>query len=65
MPGEVFEFAVMMGDHPVNTWRSEFRATDEGDTDVTESFDLGDNVLSRSDMLRALERVKAVAEDSE
>ena len=26
VPGEVFEFAVIMGDRPVNTWRYEFRA---------------------------------------
>src|SRR6476469_7242803 len=38
-PGEVFEFAVMFGDRPVNTWRYEFRTTDDGGTDVTESFD--------------------------
>ena len=28
VPGEVFEFAVIMRDRPVNTWRYEFRATD-------------------------------------
>jgi uncharacterized protein YndB with AHSA1/START domain len=79
VPGEVFEFAVMLRDRPVNTWRYEFRATDDGDTDVTESFDLGDNLFTKiwrplggflrerrnqRDMLRTLERVKAVAEDS-
>ena len=51
----------------------------DGGTNVTESFDLGDNVLvkiwyplggflrerrNRRDMLRTLERVKAVAEHS-
>jgi hypothetical protein len=76
-PEKVFEFAVMMRDRPVNTWRYEFRATDDGGTDVTESFDLGDNLFTRAwrplggflrerrnqrDMLRTLERVKAVAE---
>lgn len=75
--GDVFEFAVMMRDRPVNTWRYEFRATHDGSTDVTESFDLGDNLLTkiwrplggflrerrnRRDMLHTLERVKAVAE---
>lgn len=75
--GEVFEFKVIMGDRPVNTWRYEFRATEDGDTEVTESFDLGDNLFTklwrpvggflreqrnRRDMLRTLERVKAVAE---
>ena len=79
MPGEVFEFAVMMHDRPVNTWRYEFHAADDGHTDVTESFDLGDNLFTkiwrplggflrerrnRRDMMRTLERVKAVAEDS-
>ena len=79
MPGEVFEFAVIMGDRAVNTWRYEFRATDEGGTEVTESFDLGDNLFTkiwrplggflrerrnRRDMLSTLQRVKAVAEGS-
>src|SRR5579864_4100934 len=79
VPGEVFEFAVVMRDRPVNTWRYEFRAADDGSTDVTESFDLGDNLFTkiwrplggflrerrnRRDMLRTLERVKAVAERS-
>lgn len=78
-PGKVFEFAVVMRDRQVNTWRYEFRATDGGGTDVTESFDLGDNLFTRiwrplggfmrerrneRDMLRTLERVKAVAEGS-
>jgi uncharacterized protein YndB with AHSA1/START domain len=77
VPGQVFEFAVIMGDRPVNAWRYEFRTTDDGGTDVTESFDLGDNFLTKvwrplggflrerrnqRDMLRTLERVKAVAE---
>lgn len=75
-PGEVFEFAVVMGDKHVNTWRYEFAAANGG-TDVTESFHLADNVLTKlwrplggflrenrnkRDMLRTLERVKAVAE---
>jgi uncharacterized protein YndB with AHSA1/START domain len=78
VPGEVFEFAVIIGGRPVNTWRYQFEANDGG-TDVTESFDLGDNILTkiwqplggflrerrnRRDMLRTLERVKAVAESS-
>ena len=45
VPGQVFEFAVIMRDRPVNTWRYEFRTTSDGNTDVTESFDLGDNLL--------------------
>ena len=75
--GEAFEFAVVFGDRPVNVWRYEFRAAKGGGTDVTESFDLGDNLFTklwrplggflrerrnRRDMLRTLERVKAVAE---
>lgn len=75
--GKVFEFAVMMGKRPVNTWRYDFRAVEGGGTDVTESFDLGDNLFTKiwrplggflrerrneRDMLRTLERVKAVAE---
>ena len=78
-PGEVFEFAVIMRERSVNTWRYDFRATDDGGTDVTESFDLGDNLFTKvwhplggflrerrnqRDMLRTLERVKAVAEQS-
>ncbi len=77
VPGEVFEFAVMMRDRPVNTWRYELRPT-AGGTDVTESYDLGDNLFTKiwrplggflrdnrnkRDMLRTLEKVKAVAED--
>jgi hypothetical protein len=57
-------------------WRYVFTAADGG-TDVTESFDLGDNLWTKvwrplggflrqrrneRDMLRTLERVKAVAE---
>ena len=76
VPGEVFEFVVLIRDRPVNRWRYEFRAADSG-TEVTESFDLGDNLFTRlwrplggvmrenrnrRDMLRTLERVKAAAE---
>ena len=75
-PGEAFEFAVVWRDRPMNTWRYELRAVDGG-TDVTESFRMPDNLFSkvwrplggflredrnRRDMLRTLERVKAVAE---
>jgi hypothetical protein len=77
VPGEVFEFAVVMRDKPVNTWRYEFASSEGGGTDVTESFRLPDNLLTkvwrplggflredrnRRDMLRTLERVKGVAE---
>ena len=76
VPGQVFEFAVVMRDKPVNTWRYDFAASGDG-TDVTESFRLADNFLTKAwrplggflrenrnkrDMLRTLERVKAVAE---
>jgi uncharacterized protein YndB with AHSA1/START domain len=78
-PGKVFEFDVVFGKRPVNKWRYEFNATADGGTDVTESFDLGDNLFSKiwrplggflrerrnkRDMLSTLERVKAKAEAS-
>lgn len=78
VPGEVFEFAVVMGDRHVNTWRYEFRPVGDG-TDVTESFDLGDTLWTKiwrplggvlrerrntRDMLRTLERIRAVAEEA-
>ena len=77
VPGEVFEFAVVFKDRPVNTWRYEFAPAPGGGTDVTESFRLADNLLTKlwrplggflrenrnkRDMLRTLERVKAAAE---
>jgi hypothetical protein len=77
VPGQVFEFKVVMRDRPVNTWRYDFAPGAAGGTDATESFDLGDNVFTKvwrplggflrenrnkRDMLRTLERVKAVAE---
>jgi uncharacterized protein YndB with AHSA1/START domain len=77
VPGELFEFVVVMRERPVNTWRYEFLPTDDGGTDVTESFDLGDNIFTKiwrpiggvlrerrneRDMLRTLQRVKAAAE---
>jgi hypothetical protein len=75
-PGEVFEFAVVFGNTKANVWRYEFCAADGG-TDVTESYDLGDGLFTKiwyplggflrdrrnqRDMLKTLERVKAVAE---
>ena len=77
VPGEVFEFAVMIGGKAANTWRYEFAPAEGGGTDVTESFRLADNLFSkvwrplggflrenrnRRDMLRTLERVRAAAE---
>ena len=77
--GKVFEFVVVLRERPVNRWRYEFRSASDGGTDVTESFDLGDNLFTKiwrplggvlrerrneRDMLRTLEKVKAVAEAS-
>jgi uncharacterized protein YndB with AHSA1/START domain len=77
VPGEVFEFAVVIRDRPVNTWRYELRPTAGGGTDATESFRMPDNLFTKiwrplggflrerrneRDMLRTLERVKAAAE---
>ena len=78
VPGVVFEFAVVgPGDRAMNTWRYVFDPAEEGGTNVTESFQLADNILTKvfgllggqlrtarnkRDMLRTLERVKAVAE---
>lgn len=76
VPGEVFEFAVIIGEKKVNTWRYEFAADGSG-TKVTESFRLTPSILTtlwrplggflrenrnRRDMLRTLERVKVAAE---
>ncbi len=77
VPGEVFEFAVVMRDQAVNTWRYEFAPGADGGTDATESFHLADNLLTKiwrplggflrenrntRDMRRTLERVRDVAE---
>ena len=76
-PGEVFEFAVVMGGKTVNTWRYAFAPGANGGTDVTESFRLADTFLMKlwrplggflrerrnsRDMMRTLEKIKAVAE---
>ncbi len=75
-PGTTFEFVVLVRERPVNRWRYELRPA-RGGTDVTESFDLGDDLWVRiwrplggflrrrrneRDMRRTLERMKAVAE---
>ncbi len=67
----------MMGDKAMNTWRYEFAPGAGGGTDATESFRLSGKILpaiwyplggflrqrrNERDMLRTLERVKAVAE---
>jgi uncharacterized protein YndB with AHSA1/START domain len=77
IPGEVFEFAVVFGNRRTNVWRYEFRPAPGGGTDVTESYNLGDNLFTKiwyplggflrdrrnqRDMRSTLERVKAVAE---
>jgi uncharacterized protein YndB with AHSA1/START domain len=77
VPGEVFEFAVIMRDRPVNTWRYEFVSSAGGGTDVIESFRMPDNLWTKlwkplggflrenrntRDMRRTLERVRDVAE---
>jgi uncharacterized protein YndB with AHSA1/START domain len=79
VPGEVFEFAVIMRDRPVNTWRYEFVPAAAGGTDVIESFRMPDNLWTKlwkplggflrenrntRDMRRTLERVRDVAEAS-
>lgn len=78
-PGEVFAFDVLgPGDRMVNSWRYDFAAADGG-TDVTESYQLAANPLTKlywaiagkargrtnvKGMQETLERIKAVAEDS-
>jgi len=47
VPGQVFEFAVVMRERPVNNCRNEFRNTEDRGTEVTDSFDLGDNLLTK------------------
>jgi len=47
VPGEVFAFSVMIRERPINRWRYEFRPASSGGTDVTESFDLGDNLWTK------------------
>ena len=75
-PGREFGFTVGAGRQVVNTWRYRFEPNGEG-TDVTESFELADNPLTRiywkiagtargktnvNGMRATLERIKAVAE---
>lgn len=76
-PGREFAFDVVgPGDRAVNSWRYEFQASGDG-TDVTESFRLADNPLTkiywalagrwrgrtnRNGMQETLERIKAVVE---
>ena len=76
VPNQVFEFAVVMRDRPVNTWRYELLATQDGGTDVTESWEeiaqlpiVGRLMMNdkRAQLLtdgcrQTLERIKAVAE---
>ena len=76
-PGREFAFDVVgPGDRAVNSWRYAFEASGDG-TDVTESFRLADNPLTkvywalagrwrgrtnRNGMQETLERIKAVVE---
>ena len=76
-PGREFAFdAVGPGERALNSWRYEFVASGDG-TDVTESYRLADNPLTkiywalagrwrgrtnRNGMQETLERIKAVAE---
>jgi uncharacterized protein YndB with AHSA1/START domain len=77
-PGQVFEFAVGAGGRTVNTWRYEFAPSGDG-VDVTESFQLSENILTKiywavagrargrtnvNGMRETLERIKEVAESS-
>jgi uncharacterized protein YndB with AHSA1/START domain len=72
----VFEFAVVMRDNAVNTWRYDLEPSGSG-TDVTESFRLDNNLFSkiywmllgwargktnREDMRTTLERIKKEVE---
>lgn len=73
---EELAFSVMMGDRRINTWSYRLRPVDRG-TDVTESFSLADNPLTKAywrlfgrargatnerNMRTTLERMKAVVE---
>ncbi|GAC1385961.1 MAG: SRPBCC family protein [Acidimicrobiales bacterium] len=77
-PGREFGFTVGAGRQVGNTWRYRFEPNGEG-TDVTESFELADNPLTRlywkvagtargrtnvNGMRATLERIKAVAESA-
>ncbi len=75
-PAKVFEFAVINGDKPVNTWRYELKPAGTG-TEVTESFRLANTAATRAywyllgsrrgktnreGMRTTLERIKAQVE---
>jgi hypothetical protein len=45
-PGLAFAFTVDVAGRPVNTWRYDLKPSGDG-TDVTESFELADNVMNR------------------
>jgi hypothetical protein len=76
VPGSVFGFDVLTGDRPTNTWTYRIEPAGDG-SDVTESFQLADNVLlkvywallgwtrgktNRSGMQATLEAIKAEVE---
>lgn len=75
-PGRVFEFAVEAGGRAVTRWRYELAPSGDG-TDVTESFRMVDNILTRAywailgrlrgrtnrrNMQRTLERIREIVE---
>ena len=76
VPGSRFSFGVGSSDKPLNTWRYHLQAAGDG-TDVTESFQLADNLglriywallgwargrTNRNGMQTTLERIKAEVE---
>lgn len=75
-PNKDFQFSVVAGDRPINTWRYQFAAVD-GATDVTESFRLAPSPLTKAywavagplrrstnleNMRATLENVRAIVE---
>jgi hypothetical protein len=78
VPGERFEFAVVMNGQTLNRWGYQLRSVDGG-TEVTESYALRPNMLSKvywalagwhrsraneRGMRQTLERIKEIAEKS-
>ena len=78
-PDKVFEFEVLTGGQPLNTWRYDLEAREGGSTDVTESFRLAPSPSMRiywalagwlrgpaneRGMRQTLERIKAEVESA-
>lgn len=74
---EDFQFTVVAGDRPVNTWRYRFAPVDDTTTDVTESFALAPSPFTKAywalagplrrptnlrNMRNTLENIKAIVE---